>query len=66
MNRLRCFLSGGHRYHPSKLITTKDAKNSTIILRNFCVKCHKEISFEIPEFFIDKEVEKFKEREGKK
>ena len=63
MNKLRCFLSGGHRYNPSKIITTRNAINCTIELNNFCVKCSKMISFEIPDNFIDMEIKKFKEKE---
>ena len=58
MNRLRCILSGGHRYSLSKIITHRNAMNFTIELRNFCVKCGKMISFEIPDNFIDKEIER--------
>jgi len=63
MNKLRCILSGGHRYHPSNIIKTRDARNFTIVLNNFCVKCNKKISFEIPDNFIDEEIKKFKEKE---
>lgn len=63
MNRLRCFLSGGHKYHPSRIVTTRQPINRTIVLNNFCVKCSKMISFDIPEEFIDMEIKKFKEKE---
>ena len=63
MNKLRCLLSGGHRYSPSKIITCRDGTNCTIKLRNFCVKCGKMIEFEIPDNFIDEEIKKAKERE---
>ena len=63
MNRLRCLLSGGHRYSPSKIITHRNEINHTIILRNFCVKCSKMIEFEMPDNFIDGEIKKFKEKE---
>lgn len=63
MNKLCCLLSGGHRYSPSKIITHRKAMNCTIELRNFCVKCGKMISFEIPDNFIDEEIKKFKEKE---
>lgn len=60
MNKLRCLLSGGHRYSHTKIITHRNEVNRTIELRNFCVKCSKMISFEIPDNFIDKEIEKAK------
>ena len=63
MNKLRCLLTGGHRYHPSKVITHRNELNRTIEMKNFCVKCSKMISFEIPDDFIDKEVEKYKAKE---
>ena len=63
MNKLRCLLSGGHRYSPSKIITQRKEINRTIVLRNFCVKCSKMIEFEIPDNFIDEEIKKFKVRE---
>ena len=63
MNKLRCLLSGGHRYSPSKIITHRNPMDCTIELRNFCVKCSKMISFKIPDNFIDREIEKFKEKE---
>ena len=62
MNRLRCLLSGGHKYHPSKVITYRNEINRTIELKNFCVKCNKMIYFEIPDNFIDEEIKKFKEK----
>lgn len=66
MNKLRCLLSGGHRYSPSKIITHRNPMNCTIELRNFCVKCGKMISFEIPDNFIDEEIEKAKIREWRR
>lgn len=66
MNKLRCLLSGGHRYSLSKIITHRKPMNRTIELRNFCVKCGKMISFEIPDNFIDEDIKKFKEREWSK
>lgn len=63
MNKLRCLLSGGHRYSPSKIVSTRNPRDCTIILNNFCVKCSKMISFEIPDRFIDDEIKKFKEKE---
>lgn len=63
MNKLRCLLSGGHRFAPDKIVTCKNPINFTYELKNFCVKCGKPISFEIPDSFIDKEIEKFRLRE---
>ena len=62
MNKLRCLLSGGHRYSPSKVVSCRNAINFTIKLLNFCVKCGKMIEFEIPDNFIDEEIK----REAKK
>ena len=63
MNRLCCLLSGGHRYSPSKIISKRNEIKRTIEMKNFCVKCSKMISFEIPDNFIDKEIKKAKIRE---
>ena len=63
MNKLRCLLSGGHRYSPSKIVTMRNPRNRTIVLHNFCVKCSKMIEFAIPDNFIDEEIKKFKETE---
>ena len=66
MNKLRCLLSGGHRYSPLKIVSCRNAINFTIKLRNYCVKCGKMIEFEIPDNFIDEEIKKIKEREWSK
>jgi hypothetical protein len=63
MNRLRCILSGGHKYHPSRIVTIREPRSRTITLYNFCAKCGKMISFDIPEKFIYMEIKKFKEKE---
>lgn len=63
MNRLRCMLSGGHRYSLSKIITHRNEIKRTIEMRNFCVKCNKVISFEIPDNFIDEEIKKIRIKE---
>ena len=63
MNKLCCFLSGGHRYSPSKVISTRNPFTHTMTLRNFCVKCSNMISFEMDDSFIDKEIEKFRLKE---
>lgn len=60
MNKLCCLLTGGHRYSPSMVTTCRNAVNCTIEMKNFCVKCNKEIFFEIPADFIDKEIKKAK------
>ena len=62
MNRLRCLLSGGHRYSPAKIVTTRNERNHSIVLHNFCVKCSRMITFEISAEFIDNEIKKEKER----
>ena len=66
MNKLRCLLSGGHRYSPSKIVSCRNEVNFTIKLRNFCVKCGKMIEFEIPDNFIDKEIKNKKQKEYNK
>lgn len=63
MNRIKCFLTGGHYYHPSKMVTTRNITNRTIILNNYCTKCGKLNTFEIPEEYIDVEIKKFKLKE---
>lgn len=62
MNRLCCFLSGGHRYTPSRTIATKNPFNRTIVFNDFCVKCGKLNSVEIPIEHLEKELEKEVER----
>ena len=41
MNRLKCFLSGGHRYSDANLISYKDERKGAYVFCNFCVKCGK-------------------------
>jgi hypothetical protein len=62
MNKLRCILSGGHRYSPSKVISCRNEANFTIKLRNFCVKCGKMIEFEMPYTFIDNEIKSIEQK----
>lgn len=63
MTKLRCLLSGGHRYHPSKVVTTHDDVRHVIVLHNFCVKCSHMIAFEMPSEVIDNEIKKAQTRE---
>lgn len=58
MNRLRCLLSGGHRYSPAKIVTRRNHIDNTIVLHNFCVKCSRMITFEMPAEVIDNEIKK--------
>ena len=60
MNKLMCFLSGGHKYYSSRVSTARDYRNHTIVIMNPCAKCSKVIALEVPESFIDKEIEKAK------
>ena len=60
MNKLMCFLSGGHKYYPSRVSTARDYRNRTIVIMNPCAKCSKVIEVEVPESFIEKEIEKAK------
>lgn len=63
MTKLRCLLTCGHRYSPDKVVTMRNEKNRTVVLHNFCVKCSNMITFEIPDRFIDDEIEKFRRKE---
>lgn len=60
MNRLFCLVTGGHKYSMNKILSTRNHTNNTIVLHNHCVKCKTPISFEIPENFIDMEIERYK------
>lgn len=42
MNRLLCFLTGGHRYADKNLTAGQSEDPDFIVLRNRCVKCGKE------------------------
>lgn len=45
MNRLCCFLTGGHRYADSNLRVLEDWKTDGIVYCNYCVKCGKQFRF---------------------
>ena len=60
MNKLCCFLSGGHKYSLSNIVSHRNEINRTIGLKNHCIKCGKTICFEMPDTFIDEEIKKEK------
>ena len=62
MNKLCCFLTGGHRYDPSKVLSCSGTMDRVILLRNFCVKCGKMITFEFAQELIDKDLEEYRRR----
>ena len=48
MNKLFCFLTGGHRYLDKNIISCpSDKKFHYTMLRNECVKCGKPIEVEV-------------------
>ena len=47
MNRVMCFLTGGHRYHDKNMTTSQGSRFGWVRLTNHCVKCGKVCSFEI-------------------
>lgn len=49
MNRLCCFLTGGHRYEDQNLICCSEPLSDDYIIRNSCVKCGKQYEVRIPE-----------------
>ncbi|MBR5355003.1 MAG: hypothetical protein IK122_02660 [Alphaproteobacteria bacterium] len=48
MNKIKCLITGGHKYASENLIMTEDLPRNLFIFRNFCVKCHKYYTVEIP------------------
>lgn len=47
MNKIMCFLTGGHRYKASNLQSNID-DTYIVHFTNFCVKCGKEYTYTIP------------------
>lgn len=49
MNKLPCFLTGGHRYKDENLRVYRCDEDEKVIFRNYCTKCHKPVTTaEIP------------------
>ena len=48
MNRVKCFLTGGHRYEDSNLRASSDEFKNTITFTNGCVKCGKSYEVQLP------------------
>ena len=48
MNRIKCFLTGGHRYEDSNLRASSDEFKNTITFTNGCVKCGKSYEVQLP------------------
>lgn len=48
MNKIKCFITGGHKYDSINLIVTEDLHRNLFVFRNRCVKCGKEYAVEIP------------------
>lgn len=55
MNRLICFLTGGHRYADENITTHPNRKKGYITLSNYCIKCGKTNHFQMN---IDAEIKK--------
>lgn len=47
MNKLMCFLTGGHRYADKNIITYQHLNPDYVTIHNECVKCGKEIEFDM-------------------
>ena len=47
MNKLMCFLTGGHRYSDANVVSTYQEHSKTVLLKNRCVKCGAIITAEI-------------------
>lgn len=47
MNRLFCFLTGGHRYADTGLTARSQTNPDLCILHNECIKCGKAFEFEL-------------------
>lgn len=47
MNKLLCFLTGGHKYHDANLKTCQGSRFGFVRLTNHCVKCGSVCTFEI-------------------
>lgn len=62
MNRLFCWLTGGHRYNDGNLVTHTDHKTRYTGLSNHCIKCGKRYSYLIDtEKLIQAEMERVNE-----
>ena len=62
MNKYLCFLTGGHRYRDTNMITSQGSRVGLVRLTNHCVKCGKVCSFELNVLYhIEKDL---KERKG--
>lgn len=48
MNKIKCFITGGHKYDSSNLIMTEDFRRNLFVFHNYCVKCKKTYTVEIP------------------
>ena len=55
MNRLFCWLTGGHRYAPMNLRTCKHPFTREIVVTDWCIKCGKRYRFS---YDIDPIIEK--------
>ena len=47
MNRLLCFITGGHRYSDANVQSTKQHRDNTVVLKNYCIKCGKIVSVSV-------------------
>ena len=47
MNKVGCFLSGGHRYADIDWVMTEDTKNCQVVFTNHCVKCGKPVEVRV-------------------
>ena len=49
MNRFFCLLTGGHRYADINMIVIHDPIFRTYKVKNYCVKCGKPYTIDLPE-----------------
>lgn len=46
MNKLLCFLTGGHKYADKNIVSYQHPHPGYVTLHNECIKCGKEIDFD--------------------
>ena len=66
MNRLLCFITGGHRYEDKNIISYQHPHPDYVTLNNKCIKCGKEIDFDFcVGAYLRAEIAKLKEERQK-
>lgn len=59
MNKICCFLTGGHKYKSSDLECKFDDNDDTVKFINYCDKCGKIYEVSIPQSSILRDFEQF-------